>query len=168
LTGGTIWSPSYQNLVKSGTERGDDEKQPYMIPILQDNKPYVNSNITAVRFSKDAALSAVAFELKDGVGRIMLYRIFDKQGNLRPERDVRKPLRTFDLSECKKMGRVIDIFIFKQVVNDEMQYNMYLLLERGILYYPNIEKRAESVVKMDETTQAGGTYLKVKCADFNY
>lgn len=139
-----------------------------MIPILQDNKPYVNSNITAVRFSKDAALSAVAFELKDGVGRIMLYRIFDKQGNLRPERDVRKPLRTFDLSECKKMGRVIDIFIFKQVVNDEMQYNMYLLLERGILYYPNIEKRAESVVKMDETTQAGGTYLKVKCADFNY
>ena len=89
-----------------------------MIPILQDNKPYVNSNITAVRFSKDAALSAVAFELKDGVGRIMLYRIFDKQGNLRPERDVRKPLRTFDVSECKKMGRVIDIFIFKQVVND--------------------------------------------------
>jgi len=98
----------------------------------------------------------------------MLYRLFDKQGNLRSERDVRKPVRTFNVNECKKMGRVIDIFIFKQIVNDEMQYNLYLLLERGILYYPNIEKRAEPVIKMDETTQAGGTFLKAKCADFNY
>ena len=39
-----------------------------MIPILVDNKPYVSNNITAVRFSKDAALAAVAFELKDSVG----------------------------------------------------------------------------------------------------
>lgn len=41
---------------------------PFMIPILVDNKPYVSNNITAVRFSKDAALAAVAFELKDSVG----------------------------------------------------------------------------------------------------
>ena len=41
---------------------------PFMIPILVDNKPYDNKNIMAVRFSKDAALAAVAFELKDSVG----------------------------------------------------------------------------------------------------
>lgn len=150
LTGGTIWSPNYQNLVKSGNSpMGDDERQPYMIPILVGDKPYVNVNVTAVRFSKDAALAAVAFELKDGVGQVMLYRLF-KNGNLRPERDVRKPVRTFNVNEGKKMGKIIEMFIFKQMVNDEMQYNMYVLLEKGILYYPNIEKRAEPVVKMDE------------------
>jgi|LauGreDrversion4_2_1035121.scaffolds.fasta_scaffold295497_2 hypothetical protein len=68
LTGGTIWTPSYVNLVKNGSERGDDEKQPFMIPILVDNKSYKDNIITAVRFSKDAALAAVAFELKDSVG----------------------------------------------------------------------------------------------------
>lgn len=68
LTGGTIWTPSYVNLVKDGSERGDDEKQPFMIPILVDNNFKTSNTITAVRFSKDAALAAVAFELKDGVG----------------------------------------------------------------------------------------------------
>jgi hypothetical protein len=45
---------------------------------------------------------------------------------------------------------------------------MYLLLERGILYYPAIEKSKDPIVKMDETTAAGGSFLKAGCADFNY
>lgn len=45
---------------------------------------------------------------------------------------------------------------------------MYVLLERGILYYPAIEKQKDPIVKMDETTAAGGSFLKTGCADFNY
>ena len=135
---------------------------------MVNNKPYLEE-VSAIRFSKDAALAAVVFKLKDGNGEVMLYRFFDKSGsNLVPEKTVKKPIRSFKVPECKKMGNVIDLFIFKQTVNDEFQYNMYLLLERGILYYPAIEKRAEPVVRMDETTAQGGTFLKARCADFNY
>ena len=66
------------------------------------------------------------------------------------------------------MGNVIDLFIFKQVINDEVQYNMYLLLEKGILYYPAIEKRVELIIRMDETSSSNGTFLKSGCNDFNY
>lgn len=125
--------------------------------------------VAAVRYSKDSALAAVVFTLKDGVGEVMLYRLFDKSGlNLIPEKTVKKPIRTFKVNECKKMGPVIDLFIFKQIVNDEVQYNMYLILERGILFYPAIEKRADPIIRMDETTISGGTFLKAGCADFNY
>jgi len=81
----------------------------------------------------------------------MLYRMFDKSGqNLIGEKKVRSAIKTWTVPECKKMGKVIDLFIFKQLVNDESQYNMYLLLERGILYYPNIEKSVGSPqIKMD-------------------
>lgn len=168
LTGGTIWSKSYQDQLNLNANRGDDEKQPFQVPILVNNKPYLEQ-VAAVRFSKDAALAAVAFTLKDNVGQIMLYRMFDKSGlNLMPEKSVRKPVRTFLVNECKKMGNIIDLFLFKQMINDEPQYNMYLLLERGVLYYPAIEKRNEPQVRMDETTTAGGTFLKAGCNDFNY
>lgn len=45
---------------------------------------------------------------------------------------------------------------------------MYLLLEKGILYYPAIEKRIELIVRMDETSSPSGTFLKSGCNDFNY
>jgi hypothetical protein len=49
---------------------------------------------------------------------------------------------------------------------------MYLLLEKGILFYPAIDKRVderlESVVRLDEITTSGGTSLKPDCNDFNY
>lgn len=79
LTGGTIWSKSYQDQLNLNANRGDDEKQPFQVPILVNNKPYLEQ-VAAVRFSKDAALAAVCFTLKDNVGQIMLYRMFDKSG----------------------------------------------------------------------------------------
>jgi len=134
------------------------------VPILVNGKPYLE-NVSAVRFTKDSALAAVVFTLKDGSGEVMLYRLFDKSGqNLMPEKTVKKPVRTFKVHDCKKMGNVIDLFIFKQIVNDEVQYNMYLLLERGILYYPAVEKRSDPIIRMDEAN----TFLKAGCADFNY
>ena len=66
------------------------------------------------------------------------------------------------------MGNIIDLFLFKQIVNEEIQYNLYVLLDRGILYYPTVEKRADPIARMDETTASGGSYLKTGCADFNY
>jgi len=42
------------------------------------------------------------------------------------------------------MGNVIDLFLFKQQTSSEdYQVNMYLLLERGIIYYPAVEKRVD-------------------------
>jgi hypothetical protein len=125
--------------------------------------------VSAVRFSKDAALAAVAFSLKDTSGQIMLYRMFDKTGQyLLGEKKVRSAIKTWTVPECKRLGKVIDLFIFKQLVNDESQYNMYLLLERGILYYPNIEKSVSSPqIKMD-LDQSQTQTLKANCGDFNY
>jgi hypothetical protein len=49
---------------------------------------------------------------------------------------------------------------------------MYLLFEKGILFYPAIDKRIdeklESIVRMEEITNSGGTFLKLNCNDFNY
>ena len=111
----------------------------------------------------------MAFQLKDNIGQVLIYRFFDKTGvNLVPEKQAKKAVRTLNVEQCRKMGPIIDLFIFKQIVNDEVQYNMYLLLERGILYYPAIEKQKDPIVKMDETTASGGSFLKAGCADFNY
>jgi len=46
---------------------------------------------------------------------------------------------------------------------------MYLLLERGIIYYPAVEKRADPQIKMeDQSSTQSGYLLKAGCADFNY
>ena len=75
----------------------------------------------SVRFSKDAALAAVVLKSKkNGDVSVYLYRLFDKAGNLVPEKNVTKPLRTFKVEEAKRMSNVIDLFIFKQVINDEV------------------------------------------------
>jgi len=75
----------------------------------------------------------------------MLYRLYDKSGrNLVPDKQARKPVRTFKVEQSKKMGNVIDLFLFKQQTTaEDYQVNMYLLLERGIIYYPAVEKRAD-------------------------
>jgi hypothetical protein len=143
LTGGTIWSKGYQEIISVNNARGDDEMQPFQVPILVNNKPY-KEQVSSVRFSKDAALAGVAFSLKDNLGQVMIYRLFDKSGqNLISEKNVRKPVKTFTIPDCKTMGPIIDLFIFKQHLNDEVQYNMYLLLEKGILFYPAIEKQVQ-------------------------
>jgi hypothetical protein len=49
------------------------------------------------------------------------------------------------------MGNVIDLFLFKQQTSSEdYQVNMYLLLERAIIYYPAIEKRVDPQIKMED------------------
>ena len=75
----------------------------------------------------------------------MLYRLYDKSGrNLVPDKQARKPVRTFKVDQSKKMGNVIDLFLFKQQTSaEDYQVNMYLLLERGIIYYPAVEKRVD-------------------------
>ena len=40
LTGGTIWSKGYQEIISVNNARGDDEMQPFQVPILVNNKPY--------------------------------------------------------------------------------------------------------------------------------
>jgi hypothetical protein len=81
---------------------------------------------------------------------VYLYRLMDKTGsNLLPEKIVRKPLRVFKVPEIKRFGQVVDLFIFSQVSSTEgLQYNMYLIFEHGIVYYPAIDKRVEPVVKL--------------------
>ena len=68
----------------------------------------------SVRFSKDASLAAVVLKSKStGDVTLYLYRLINRAGNLIPERIVSKPLRTFKVDESKRMGNVIDVFIFK-------------------------------------------------------
>jgi len=94
--------------------------------------------------------------------------MFDKSGQyLINEKNVKKPIRTLIVKDCQRMGRIIDLFIFKQFINDEMQYNMYLILERGILYYPAVEKGANPVAKF-ESQDSNFSALKANCCDFNY
>lgn len=47
---------------------------------------------------------------------------------------------------------------------------MYLILERGIIYYPSIDKKNDQpIVKMEDTSStSAGLTLKAGCADFNY
>jgi hypothetical protein len=131
-------------MVDKNTAAGDDEEQPYQIPILVNGKPYLE-NVSTIRFTKDASFAAVVFALKDGTSEVMLYRLYDKSGrNLVPDKQARKPVRTFKVEQSKKMGNVIDLFLFKQQTTaEDYQVNMYLLLERGIIYYPAVEKRAD-------------------------
>lgn len=77
--------------------------------------------------------------------------MYDKNGHLVSEKNVRKPIKTINIPDCKMMGQIVDLFIFKQIANDEAQYNMYIILERGILYYPAIEKsqQQQPQVKMN-------------------
>ena len=101
----------------------------------------------------------------------MLYRLYDKSGrNLVPDKQARKPVRTFKVDQSKKMGNVIDLFLFKQQTSaEDYQVNMYLLLERGIIYYPAVEKRVDPQIKMeDQSSTQSGYLLKAGCADFNY
>lgn len=98
---------------------GSDDKIPFMVPIMMNNKSY-KENVTAVRFSKDAVMAGVAFSLKDSVGQVLLYRMFDKAGHLISEKSVRKPIKVFTIPDCKAMGNIIDLFIFKQHLNDEV------------------------------------------------
>ena len=98
---------------------GSDDKIPYMVPIMKDNKAY-KETVTAVRFSQDAVMAGVAFTLKDSTGQVFLYRMLDKLGHLVPEKNVRKPLKVVTIPDCKTMGTVIDIFLFKQHLNDEV------------------------------------------------
>jgi len=82
----------------------------------------------------------------------MLYRLYDKSGrNLITDKQARKPLRTFKVEQSKKMGNVIDLFLFKQQTSaEDYQVNLYLLLERGIIYYANIEKSVDPQIKMED------------------
>ncbi len=135
-------------------------------------KPYLE-DVSAVRFTKDASFAAVVFALKDATSEVMLYRLYDKSGrNLIPDKTARKPIRTFkvDQNQTKRMGNVIDVFIFKLATSaDDYHVHMYLLLERGIIYFPEISKNLNPQIKMEDSssTQAG-FMLKAGCADFNY
>ena len=58
----------------------------------------------SVRFSKDAALAAVVLKSKkNGDVSVYLYRLFDKAGNLVPEKNVTKA----DLLQEKKNAGII-------------------------------------------------------------
>jgi hypothetical protein len=99
LTGGTYWSKNYQELLQSNSSVGDDQRQPYQVPILDKGKP-ISDEVQAVRFSKDASLAAVVLKSKSsGDATLYLYRLLTRSGNLIPERSVSKPLRTFRVDE---------------------------------------------------------------------
>lgn len=151
LTGGTFFSAEHRAIVEKNLPAGNDDNLPYQIPILVNGKPYLEE-VKAVRFTKDASFAAVVFMLKDGTSEVMLYRLYDKSGrNLITDKQARKPLRTFKVEQSKKMGNVIDLFLFKQQTSaEDYQVNLYLLLERGIIYYANIEKRVDPQIKMED------------------
>jgi hypothetical protein len=131
----------------------------------------------AVRFSKDGQFCACVFAPKDkDFAEVMLYRLMDKTGNhLLPEKTARKPLRVFKVPEIKKFGQVVDLFIFSQISSTEgLQYNMYLIFDHGIMYYPAIDKRVEPVVKLPEMKNGQPIdpreqiVLKAACNSFDY
>lgn len=150
LNGSTIWSKDYTG------------KSPFTIPIYVKEKPYLE-NVMYVKFSRDCAWAAVAFQMKDNSGELMLYKMFDSNiMQLTPGKQMKKEKRTIKIPQCKTMGPIIDIFIFKELGSD--QYSMYLILQHGILFYPAIEKNKDGVTKLDDQTLK----LTSQCADFNY
>lgn len=50
------------------------------------------------------------------------------------------------------MGKIVDLFIFEQnlVNSDKPQFNMYLILEKGILYYHDIESGNNKGQKIED------------------
>lgn len=103
-------------MVDKNAAVGDDSQLPYQIPILVNGKPgYLeNTEVKAIRFTRDASFSAVVFGMRDGSSEVLLYRFYDKSGkNLIADRQARKPVRTFKVEQKKSLGSVIDIFLFK-------------------------------------------------------
>jgi len=136
LNGSTIWSKDYTG------------KSPFTIPIYVKEKPYLE-NVMYVKFSRDCAWAAVAFQMKGNSGELMLYKLFDSSiMQLTPGKQMKKEKRTIKIPQCKTMGPIIDIFIFKELGSD--QYSMYLILTHGILFFPAIEKNKDGVTKLDD------------------
>jgi hypothetical protein len=77
-----------------------------MVPIMLKDKQYYGEPIVAVRFSKDGMYCGCVFAPKEkDYDEVMLFRLFDKTGvSLLPEKQARKPVRTFRVPEVKKYG----------------------------------------------------------------
>jgi len=130
-----------------------------------------------VRFSKDGQIAGAAFmpttKNSSQEGKVFIYRMYDPQNpqNLKPEKQAQIPIKntTLQVKECATMGKIIDLFIFKQQLlnSDKPQYNMYLILEKGILYYADIESGSQKNIKIEEFKQEQPA-LKANCCDFNH
>lgn len=69
-----------------------------------------------------------------------------------PEKEARKVKKVFKVPEIKKYGQVVDLFIFPSTSMDGVQYNMYLIFEHGILFYPAVDRKTEPLLKLPEAS----------------
>jgi hypothetical protein len=123
------------------------EINPRLIPILKNDKPYMDG-LQAFRVSNDGVLGARVIEN----GEIFIYKFIDVDGTLIVDKLAKKQKKVIKVT-FGHLKKAIDLFIFKQR-NDgpgTVKYNMFLLFENGIVLIQDILDRAEQTIVLDDT-----------------
>ena len=146
LCGGTIWDKNNRMDTSSGNDP-KAQKAPRCIAITHNNRVYTDE-LLAIRVSPDGVIGAIVLQNNE----ILIYRFMDRNGDLLPEKQAKKPVRTHTI-HYKHLTEVTDIFIFKKQGHnndyDQEEYCMYLVFKDGIILFNGVDRRNDQIVVLD-------------------
>ena len=103
-----------------------------------------------MRVSADGVLGAIYLST---IRRIVIYQFMGKEEELLCETKINKPKAELQILECEEFQTIHDLHIFwnpKSETKDVKDYQMYVLSDKGILLYPNINSNNLPKVIMND------------------